>query len=190
MKAIVVLLVAAQDFPPRLPGGVEYAKFDSHELLNPPRTIREGISVARKPPSVDMAWSAWGDSLCAGGKYYASIGDHLAPGGNAYVYEYDPVERKFRLLVDVRKLLGLPEGHYTPGKIHGRLDLGADGRLYFSTHRGSAKATTDQYHAPVDLTRVAAEAVATIRPAADPRYWSAVRCPSTASPRASWIRIA
>ncbi len=157
MKAIVVLLVAAQDFPPRLPGGVEYAKFDSHELLNPPRTIREGISVARKPPSVDMAyfpgqnypgkpWSAWGDSLCAGGKYYASIGDHLAPGGNAYVYEYDPVERKFRLLVDVRKLLGLPEGHYTPGKIHGRLDLGADGRLYFSTHRGSANATTDQYH--------------------------------------------
>jgi hypothetical protein len=46
----------------------------------------------------------------------------------------------------VRKVLNLPEGHYTPGKIHGRLDLGDDGWLYFSTHRGSPKVTNDQYH--------------------------------------------
>ena len=36
--------------------------------------------------------------------------------------------------------------HYSPGKIHSRLDLGSDGCLYFSTHRGSTKATTDRYH--------------------------------------------
>src|SRR5262249_7416613 len=39
-----------------------------------------------------------------------------------------------------------PAGHYTPGKIHGRLDLAADGWLYFATHRGSTRATTDDNH--------------------------------------------
>lgn len=43
-------------------------------------------------------------------------------------------------------MLNLPDGHYTPGKIHSRLDLGDDGWLYFSTHRGSTRVTTDQYH--------------------------------------------
>src|SRR5690606_14886924 len=38
------------------------------------------------------------------------------------------------------------DGHYVPGKIHSRLDLGADGWLYFSTHRGSTKVTTDEFH--------------------------------------------
>jgi hypothetical protein len=48
--------------------------------------------------------------------------------------------------VDLKKLLALPEGHYAPGKIHSRLDMGDDGWLYFSTHRGSTRVTTDQYH--------------------------------------------
>jgi hypothetical protein len=99
-----------------------------------------GQTYAGKP------WSAWGDSLAAGGKYYASIGDHLAPGGNAFVLEYDPATKAMRRLADVRATLGLPDGHYTPGKIHGRLDLARDGWLYFSTHRGSPTATTDRYH--------------------------------------------
>ncbi|OHB75890.1 MAG: hypothetical protein A2Z25_22385 [Planctomycetes bacterium RBG_16_55_9] len=37
------------------------------------------------------------------------------------------------------------DGVATPGKIHSRLDMGADGWLYFSTHRGSTKVTTDEY---------------------------------------------
>src|SRR5262249_39483312 len=79
-------------------------------------------------------------------KYYASVGDHLAPQGNAFVYEYDLDNQNFRQLVDLRKLLQLPDGHYSPGKIHSRLDLGDDGWLYFSTHRGSTTVTTDKYH--------------------------------------------
>src|SRR5262249_11355683 len=66
--------------------------------------------------------------------------------GTGLVFEYDPDKKTFRQLVDVSKLLRLPSGHYTPGKIHGRLDLGKDGRLYFATHRGSTKVTTDRYH--------------------------------------------
>jgi hypothetical protein len=106
-------------------------------------------------------WSNWGQSVVAGGKYYSAIGDHLAirepdsqgdagPAsdrkGNAFVFEYDPSTKVLRRLTDVASVLALPRGHYTPGKIHGRLDLGVDGNLYFATHRGSEKAANDKNH--------------------------------------------
>ncbi len=144
-------------YPPRLPAGKEVASDTSAEFLKAPATLRADVTVAKTPPTVDFLfypgqtypgkpWSNWGDSLAGNGKYYASIGDHLAPEGNAFVYEYDPTARKFRQLLDLRQLLKLPEGHYTPGKIHSRLDLGADGWLYCSTHRGSTRVTNDRYH--------------------------------------------
>jgi hypothetical protein len=68
------------------------------------------------------------------------------PAGNAFVYEYDTATRALRRVMDVRQVLALPEGHYTPGKIHSRLDLGSDGWLYCATHRGSPRVTTDEYH--------------------------------------------
>lgn len=113
--------------------------------------------MAKEAPTVDFQyfpgqdypgkpWSNWGNSTFAHGKYYASIGDHLAPQGNAFVFEYDPMTKQFRRLLDVRQLLDLPEGHYTPGKIHSRLDMGRDGWLYCSTHRGSTRVTTDENH--------------------------------------------
>ena len=83
--------------------------------------------------------------MFAAGKYYSSIGDHLAPQGNAMVFEYDPATKKLRKLVDLRSLLKVPDGQYAPGKIHTRLDMGKDGWLYFATHRGSPRATTDQF---------------------------------------------
>src|SRR5262249_21395177 len=144
-------------FPPTLPGGKAVVTDTSPDFLKPPGTLKPGVAVAKTPPTIDFLyfpgqtypgkpWSAWGDSLAAGGKYYASVGDHLAPEGNAFVYEHDPGAKTLRRLVAVRKLLNLPEGHYTPGKIHGRLDLGDDGWLYFSTHRGSPRVTNDRYH--------------------------------------------
>lgn len=143
-------------FPPALPGGVASVTDTSPDFLKPTATLQAGVSVATTAPTIDLAffpaqsypgkpWSAWGDSLAVNGKYYVSIGDHLAPG-NAYVFEYDPASKQFRPLLDVRAVLGLPEGHYTPGKIHSRLDRGDDGWLYFSTHRGSTRITTDEFH--------------------------------------------
>jgi len=85
-------------------------------------------------------------SSFADGKYYSAIGDHLAPQGNAFVFEYDPAKKALRQLADVRKIINLPAGHYTPGKIHSHVELGSDGWLYFSTHRGSTKVTTDANH--------------------------------------------
>lgn len=143
----------ALPFPPRLPSGKTVLTTTSDELLKGPATLGKDVLVAKTAPTVDILyfpcqtypgkpWSNWGDGLAVGGKYYTSLGDHLAPKGNAYVYEYDPARKALRLLVNVAEVLGRMLG-YLPGKIHGRLDLGKDGWLYFSTHRGSTKATCD-----------------------------------------------
>ena len=144
-------------FPPSLSDDKDVVTDTADDFLKAPSGLKEGVTVAKTAPTVDFLfypgqtyagnpWSAWGDSVAVNGKYYASVGDHLAPAGNAFVFEYDPEKKKLRQLLDVRKLLDLPEGDYTPGKIHSRLDLGDDGWLYCSTHRGSTSVTTDKYH--------------------------------------------
>ena len=149
---------------PALPDGKAVATDTSDDFLKPTGTLKPGVRIAKTAPTIDFLfypgqtyagkpWSNWGDSLAANGKYYASIGDHHAANGkdpahtgNAFVFEYDPEKKAFRQLVDLAKVLDLPAGHYVPGKIHGRLDLGDDGWLYFATHRGSTTVTTDRYH--------------------------------------------
>jgi hypothetical protein len=152
-------------YPPELPGGQAIVTDQSEAMLKPTETLREGVRIAKTPPKIDFVfypgqnypgkpWSNWGDGSVAGGKYYSAIGDHYAIGrgiaehgtGTAMVYEYDPTERKLRTLADVTKVLDLPEGHYTPGKIHSRVDQGRDGWLYYATHRGSPKAASDEHH--------------------------------------------
>ena len=144
-------------YPPTLPDGKTFASDTSPLFLQPPATLVEGVTIAKTAPQVDFAyfpgqdyegkpWSNWGDSTAAGGKYYTAIGDHLAPQGNALVFEYNPANHEFRTLAETAKILELPEGHYKPGKIHTRLDMGRDGWIYFSTHRGSPRVTNDQYH--------------------------------------------
>src|SRR5688500_7447760 len=144
-------------FPPVLTDGKEVVTETSDEFLTPPMTLKEGVIVARAAPTIDFLyfpgqsypgkpWSNWGDGVAADGKYYTAIGDHLAPHGNAFVFEYHPAKKALRQLVEVRKVLNLPNGHYTPGKIHSRVDRGGDGWLYFATHRGSEGVTTDANH--------------------------------------------
>jgi hypothetical protein len=150
-----VVCAAEPTYPPSLPDGKTVATITSADFLKPPVNLRQGVDVAKTPPTVDFVyypgqdyaaktWSAWGDGLAVGQKYYSSIGDHNGPRGNAFVYEYDAARKQLRKIVDVTKVINLPEGHYTPGKIHGRIDLGSDGWLYFSTHRGSTRVTTPQ----------------------------------------------
>ncbi len=145
----------AAGLPPVLPDGKAVMTFTSPDLLRPPTTIDE-VEVAQTPPVVDFLyypgqdyegnpWSNWGDGVATPGRYYSAIGDHRAPGGNAFVYEYDAATKTLQQIVDLRELLDMPDGRYTPGKIHSRIDIGADDRLYFSTHRGSTRVTTDEY---------------------------------------------
>ncbi len=142
-------------FPPKLPGDKDFVSDTSDDFLKAPaKVLREGVTIAKAAPTVDFLyypcqtykakiWSNWGDGLAVNGKYYSSVGDHNAPDGNAFVYEYDPLTHVLRLLVNIRELLQILMG-YTPGKVHGRLDMGSDGMLYFSTHRGSTTTTTDK----------------------------------------------
>jgi hypothetical protein len=148
-------------FPPELPGGQETVTDTSDAFLKPADTLRPGIAVAHTPPTIDFAyfpgqtyegkpWSNWGDSTATAGKYYTAIGDHLAPAGNACVFEYDAQTRRFRKLLDLKSLLEQPDGHYSPAKIHSRVDLGSYGWLYCSTHRCSPRVTTDEFHSTGD----------------------------------------
>lgn len=144
-------------WPPELPGKQDVVSIESADLLKPQPNLRADVSIAKTPPRVDLLyypeqtypghpWSVWGDGLAVGTKYYSAIGDHLAPQGNAFVFEYDSETSRIRTLASTAKTIDLPEGHYMPGKIHSRLDLGRDGWLYYSTHRGSTRVTTDEYH--------------------------------------------
>jgi hypothetical protein len=141
--------------PPELPGGKSVVTYSSPDLLEPPASL-QNVTVAKTPPVVDFLyypgqtykgnpWSNWGDGVAVAGKYYSAIGDHKAPDGNAFVYEYEVASKTLKKIVDLRQLLDVPDGQYTPGKIHGRIDIGRDGWLYFSTHRGSTRVTTDEY---------------------------------------------
>ncbi|MFO8015320.1 MAG: hypothetical protein R6X20_18715 [Phycisphaerae bacterium] len=160
--ALVVLLLllpqpsAAIDYPPRLPDGKPVATFTGNDLLARPATVKD-TAVAREPPTVDFlyypsqtyaapTWSAWGDGSVHGGVYYSAVGDHDGPRGNAFVHAYDPQARRLRVLTDVASVLDRPPGHYVPGKIHSRLQVGSDGWLYYATHRGKTTVTTDEYH--------------------------------------------
>ena len=148
------------DYPPSLPGGKELVTDQAPDFLKPPAGLKEGVDIAAAAPTVDFMyypgqdhaggpWSVWGDGSAAGDKYYSAIGDHKHPRGSAMVFEYDAAAKKMRILVDVRKFLessgALPAGSdYVPSKIHSRIDLGSDGWLYYSTHRGSPGTTIDR----------------------------------------------
>lgn len=158
----------AQDvtYPPKLPGGKTVVSDKSAEFLKPPANLKQGVQIAKTPPKVEFQyfpgqtypgkpWSNWGDGTFANGKYFTAIGDHYAVGGRGnpkygtgtgYVYEYDPKTTKLRLLANTSKVLKMPEGHYTPGKVHSQVDMGSDGWLYYATHRGSKRATIDKFH--------------------------------------------
>jgi hypothetical protein len=166
----MALIAAAQDaepaFPPALPHGRAVVTDQSAAFLAPPATLREDVEIATSPPSVDFLfypgqdypghpWSNWGEGTAADGKYYSAIGDHLAivgkregghGNGSAFVFEYETGSHQVRELVNTARLLNLPDDHYWPGKIHTRVELGRDGWVYFATHRGSTRATSEQYH--------------------------------------------
>lgn len=144
-------------YPPVLPGGIETVRGGDASLLVVPDgvALREGVVVAGKSPMVEVSyypgqdrfdfWSNWGDGLATDGAYYSSIGNHKGLDGRCMVYEWNGRSGKLRMICDVKRLLALPASQYVPGKIHGRIDMGGDGWLYFATARGTTGVTTDAY---------------------------------------------
>lgn len=141
--------------PMSLPDGKLMVTDSAADFLTVPAALAGGdFDVAKTPPSIDFGfypeqtfrgnpWSAWGDNLVVGDKWYSSIGDHK---WDCFIYEYDMVKKTMRTVVNVKKFLDMPDGHYVPAKVHSRIDVGSDGWLYFATHRGAASYTTDRYH--------------------------------------------
>jgi len=138
-----------------LPGGKKVVVDKSPEFLTPPENLKRGdFAVAKTPPTVEFGfypeqtfpgnpWSAWGDNIVVGDKWYSAVGDHK---WDVFLYEYDLAKQSMESVLNVKKFLKMPEGHYTPAKIHTRIDVGSDGKLYFATHRGASAYTTDKYH--------------------------------------------
>ena len=72
-------------FPPELPGGKQVVTDTSEAFLKPGETLREGVAIAKTPPTVDFLyypgqnyegkpWSNWGDGIAADGR---DRGEHL-----------------------------------------------------------------------------------------------------------------
>jgi hypothetical protein len=123
-------------------------------LLQPPQGLSGDFAIAREAPEIDFAifpgqwegaklWSSWGDSLfAADGKFYASLGDHDAPHGTAYVHAIDVEKQTVTQVVDYNQVVKREKDQYTPGKIHGPLVEGGDGWIYFLGYRGNVRQTT------------------------------------------------
>jgi hypothetical protein len=153
---------------PSLPDGQLVVHDQDPAMLVPPTDLPnqpgpDTYAVAKEAPLVDFAyfpgqdhagrpWSGWGQGCFTNGRYYAAIGDHA---WNAYIYEYDPVASKLTQTLDIRAFLAMPEGHYTPGKVHSQLGAGQDGWIYFATHNGGGgRATPENHYAGDWLMRV------------------------------------
>ena len=83
-----------------MPDGQSIVSVESADLLAPQDNLKPGVQIAKTAPKVDLIyypeqnyegnpWSVWGDGLTVGTKYFSAVGDHLAPQGNAFVFEYD-----------------------------------------------------------------------------------------------------
>ena len=147
-------------WPPTLENGKEVVTDKSEDFITKPDYVKldDGVEIAKTAPTIDFLylpgqtqasklWSVWGDGSAKGDKYYTSIGDHASPQGEGQVYEYDSETKKIRMLMDVKKFLQQPGNlatgeDYIPGKIHSRTEMGSDGFIYFSTHRGSTQDNT------------------------------------------------
>jgi len=125
-------------------------------VLKAPDGVKGDFTVAKEAPAIDFAffpnqwegarlWSDWGDSICASdGNFYAAIGDHEGPHGTSYVYRINPARAEVELIVDYNKVVGMPAGKYSPGKIHAPICEMGDGWIYFVGYRGSEKLTRTQ----------------------------------------------
>ena len=107
-------------WPPQLPDGQSIVSVESADLLAPQDNLKPGVQIAKTAPKVDLIyypeqnyeghpWSVWGDGLTVGTKYFSAVGDHLAPQGNAFVFEYDSKTSRIRTLASTAKTINLPE---------------------------------------------------------------------------------
>jgi hypothetical protein len=74
-------------------------------------------------------------------RFYSAIGDHNSTNGNSFLYEYDPITRKVKLVGDVLTAVNHVTGSYGHGKIHAQINEGNDGYIYTASYRASTLVT-------------------------------------------------
>lgn len=152
LATMLLALAVEADAPPPAEETVSKAVvLESADFLKAPAGLDQStFTVAKTAPQVDVCffaglknrgkgtlWSSWGDGcLASNGKYYTSIGDHLGVDATSYVYEYDPVTRVLKRVIDVLQAIGQMLGLFGHGKIHSGIHEAEDGWLYFSTYWG------------------------------------------------------
>lgn len=130
------------------------------EFLKPPEKLEPPteFTIAIESPIVEMAqipvpetpadpWSIWGYGLLhSNGKFYIPVGDHMGIDANSYLYEYDPQTKTIRQVADLQTgVKGFKKGDFGFGKIHGRLNEGADGQIYFANYWGQWRKDSQRY---------------------------------------------
>lgn len=137
------------------------AKVSSDKFLTAPEKLDPPgkFTLAKQAPVVEFAqmplpntpadpWSIWGYGLLhSNGKFYIPLGDHLGIDANCYIYEYDPATKVLRLAADIQSAVNdYKPGRFGYGKIHGRLNEGTDGQIYFATYWGKWRTENEQFH--------------------------------------------
>jgi len=148
-----------QSWPPPLEGAVNgTVTFTSDLFLQIPPAVQqkradEGAALFHMdatPPIVDLVfhgdlpnralngtgWSSWGDiALASDGRVYVGVGDHGDDAGgkaHAYLYQWDPVTKVLKQVVDLNTVVPRTQGESAWSKLHARIEEGADGNIYFS----------------------------------------------------------
>ena len=123
-----------------LPPGEPFVGGPSVELLDLGESSGarvEGV-VYPRPDYEGDPWTQWGQGLALGdGRFFSAIGDHLAPNGNSYIYEYDPATGTLAMLGDLLSYVDHQPGSWGYGKVHAQMVEGACGEVYFSSYWGS-----------------------------------------------------
>lgn len=118
-------------------------------FIQKPENFNPSVSIATSIPSVDYLVyptggdmgnrDHWGTGIVhSNGKVYTAIGDHGGINANSYIYEYDPSTKRMRLVADLQEAVAdFQSGDWGFGKVHGRLNEGSDGNIYFANSWGT-----------------------------------------------------
>ncbi len=140
--------------------GIRSQAVPPERLLTPPDDFSPPTTytVADRAPAIRFAryplpdtpadpWSHWGPgTVLPDGRHLSSVGDHRAIDGNSYLFLYDPATHELRRVADLQSAVDdFQPGDFGFGKIHDRLNVGADGKVYFGSYWGLRRGLEDQF---------------------------------------------
>ena len=125
----------------------DYPEIHDFDIAKTPPVVDFGIIQDYEPWYLPMlykenyrlggTWNGWGDvTMGPDNCYYFSVSDHRSYNANAYIICYDPVAKNHEIVVDLKKVIGWTPDEYADGKIHGDLDIGPGGDMWFLTYFG------------------------------------------------------